>query len=303
MLFLKGHRYNRAIYAVAFSPDGILLASCSLDNSVRLWNLRTSECVAVHAGHGYCLRSLTFAPDGSRLAWADWHEVVLRDQRTGEVTRHPAQVDSRTFGLAFAPTGHTLAVAGLLARTWDLTGPDPRLIWQTPVPWESGSACAGCLSYSPDGRTLAVGTFVPGRATDKGSWLVQLHEARTGKVRDSLEAPGVPTALAFSPDSTLLAAACGTWLHVWDCASRQRLFALHMDGPHFKALAFTPDGRFFAAARNDATVRFWDVGTWRPRASYDWDLGPVVSLAFAPDGQRAACGSKKGKILVWDLEW
>jgi WD40 repeat protein len=80
------------------------------------------------------------------------------------------------------------------------------------------------------------------------------------------------------------------------------LTRLAVDRKHFQAIAFTPDGRFLAAVRNDATARFWDARTWQPARAFEWGIGPLVSLAIAPDGMRAAAGSKKGKIVVWDVD-
>ena len=39
MLLLKGHGYGRTVYSLAFAPDGATLASTSLDDTVRLWDL------------------------------------------------------------------------------------------------------------------------------------------------------------------------------------------------------------------------------------------------------------------------
>jgi WD40 repeat protein len=67
-------------------------------------------------------------------------------------------------------------------------------------------------------------------------------------------------------------------------------------------VAFTPDSRFLAAARNDRTVQLWETASWSPAAAFDWQIGSLVSLAIAPDGMRAAAGSKRGKIVVWDID-
>ena len=108
--------------------------------------------------------------------------------------------------------------------------------------------------------------------------------------------------LAFTPDERLLAGACGVFLRIWDATTGDLVVRMKVDQTHFQAVGFTPDGRFLVAGRNDGTVQFYETGTWREHAAFDWGIGPLACLVVARDGMRAAVGSKKGKILVWDLD-
>jgi WD40 repeat protein len=56
------------IYALAFSPDGGLLASGSADTSIRLWDVATGkELKAVTSNFG-SVRAVTFSADGKTIA-------------------------------------------------------------------------------------------------------------------------------------------------------------------------------------------------------------------------------------------
>lgn len=50
-----------------FSPDGRLVATASWDNTVRLWNPRTSEPVSPIFRHGVIALTANCSPDGARL--------------------------------------------------------------------------------------------------------------------------------------------------------------------------------------------------------------------------------------------
>jgi WD40 repeat protein len=75
-----------------------------------------------------------------------------------------------------------------------------------------------------------------------------------------------------------------------------------IDRMHFKAVAFTPDGRLLGAAHNGGTVRLYDTRSWHERACYNWKIGRATCLAFSPDGLRAAAGGGNGRIVVWDVD-
>jgi WD40 repeat protein len=60
----KGH--TRKINAIAIHPDGILVASSSDDNHVRLWRLSDQQTIAIFQ-HPYNVRDVTFSVDGRHI--------------------------------------------------------------------------------------------------------------------------------------------------------------------------------------------------------------------------------------------
>jgi WD40 repeat protein len=115
----RGHEGE--VYSAAFSPDDRLLATCSADRTVRLWEIDGGAC-QVLGGHTDDVFAAAFHPGGTRLATAGRDRAVwLWDLTKGEdVARLRGHTDY-IWSLAFSPDGKTLVSGSgdLTVRLWD----------------------------------------------------------------------------------------------------------------------------------------------------------------------------------------
>jgi WD40 repeat protein len=63
-------RHADSIRAIAFSPDGKILASAGKDRVIRLWHPTTGKSLKELTGHTGIVVALAFSPDSKRLASA-----------------------------------------------------------------------------------------------------------------------------------------------------------------------------------------------------------------------------------------
>jgi WD40 repeat protein len=144
---------------------------------------------------------------------------------------------------------------------------------------------------------------------------IHLWDAHTGKEVRALGRPQTRyNRAAFSPDGKTAAVVTPDQaLHLWDLAGDHEIRLLAAPSPdgsptfHYAALAFSPDGRLFAAGgvplRGGApalSIRLWEVPSGKERPPLAGPVTGITSLAFAPDGKRLAVGGTQA-VHVFDL--
>jgi WD40 repeat protein len=152
----------------------------------------------------------------------------------------------------------------------------------------------GALAFSPDGKTLAVGTY---------AWTVHLYDTATGKPRGQpLPQRDIVLSLAFSPDGRRLAAGTASdWnnapeTRLWDLGGAASPVALPQDD-YVLRLAFRPDGRALLTGSR-TSVCLWDAGTGKPLCPPVGCQGLADRAGFSPDGRWFLCGGSDGTVQV-----
>ncbi|MEC9373541.1 MAG: hypothetical protein VYC34_06845, partial [Planctomycetota bacterium] len=65
MRIFEGHQQD--VFALAYSPDGDLLASAGRDGTIRIWSVESGVCLAMLPAHDDMIFALEFDPKGERL--------------------------------------------------------------------------------------------------------------------------------------------------------------------------------------------------------------------------------------------
>jgi len=173
---LEGHKMG--ITALAVSLDGELLASASIDKTVRLWDLNDFSQIKEFEHIDSQVYAVRFLPDGKTLVSAGRDGVIAHwNIDTGEVLRHIKAHDASIWALAVTPDGR-FVISGSsddTVRVWHIQTGDriglssDRFLKGKPKPWLTSnhpgaklfSKCARCHSLSND-RTNRSGPHLRG---------------------------------------------------------------------------------------------------------------------------------------------
>jgi RNA polymerase sigma factor (sigma-70 family) len=302
-----------SVCAIAFSPDGKLMATGGYDNDkgnefARLWEVETGKELRrfPHGKRSYGIRSLAFSPDGKTLATLGENSgSVLRlfDVDTGKEQRaFPKDGDVRTSRgcVAFSPDGKTVAAACASIRLYDtMTGQERLRIDRQ----------ASDLHFTDDGKTLTAAVL----------GAIYRWDTTTGKTLtpDGADS-GVDLVLVSADGSRVVTRGHDGVVHLWDGATGKHLRRLQTGRQ--RGLAISPDGRFLAWPVHDydvtfavpaephtrfygTRIRFCDVAADEAVDRIATFKGAAQDLAFTSDGKKLVTAEGSGGMVrVWNVE-
>ena len=273
--------------------------------SIRLDTLSLLE-IFTSFEDGEFTRSVAFIPDGTVLASAGGNNedfaIRLWDVASGQSILKLDVHTGIVWGLAFSPDGQMLASVSsdATAKIWDWR--NGTLIQSLDFPGEAVS-----VSFSPDGRILAVGGVdePQGDIQNAAIWTFSV-----GSWQPLLKFPEYWNiqAMVYSPDGRwLIGGGTSRNVRVWRTGDGTSVFTLSHAHQVLDA-AVSPDGSIVATATCQVTVNeecteggvwLWNLSNGRLLNKLRGFPDVVESVSFSVDGSSLMAASRNGTMRVY----
>ncbi|MBP0021629.1 MAG: serine/threonine protein kinase [Cyanobacteria bacterium SBLK] len=286
---LKGH--TSSVCALAFHPNGKILASGGADRVIRFWDADTGTSqFKVLKGHSSIITAIVFQPQTNLIISCSWDYRICfwnYEEELAEIEAHAGWIKT----LAITRSSQLLA-SGSADKTVKLWDVNTRKLKQTL--W----GCEGeirSLVFNPKGNLLM------GSGTDR---VIRIWEIDRSRTRQILQGhTGAVNALVTSPSGRILfSSGEDRTIKIWDLqqGKLQRELQGHTDS--IETLAMNSEGNLLVSGGSDRIVRIWHPGTGQLLHELADHEAGIEAIAIAPDNRTIATASRDKTIKLWKYQ-
>ncbi|KIK45777.1 hypothetical protein CY34DRAFT_496524 [Suillus luteus UH-Slu-Lm8-n1] len=281
---MRGH--TGWVNDVVHLPGGQRIITCSLDGSLRLWDLESGT----QTGNEWwdekrvdAVCSMALSPNGKIIATGSGSsdfKLTLWDVETRKIISKWAGHSNVVCALCWSADGDRVVSGSWdgTARVWDVKK------GKTVLAIETGYVWVWAVIYSPDSSKFATGG-------DKDN-AVKIWDAKTGKRLTTLKHDVMVCSLAWTSDGKKLISGSYELIRIFDTATWKQIAFLEGHAHLIHAISLSPNNRLLASASFDSTACLWNLDT-------NLQVGPPLQH----EGFLASvCLSRDGQVLVTACE-
>jgi serine/threonine protein kinase len=293
----QGH--SDKVHMLAWSPDGKLIASSSLDETLQIWESNTGNHIVTYRNNVLQPQALAWSPDGTYLASTGGllsETVHIWEATTGRISPSHATYHghSETINaLAWSPDGKYIASASddRTVQVWGVLNGRTIFTYRghdLPVKtlaWSRNTGHGGPERIASSGEDKRVHVW---NAPGGGNTIV--YYGHTNKVNAVTWSPGGTHIASGGDDSTV---------QVWDASSDRKVLVYSGHSGAVTGISWAQDGIRLASSGLDETVQVWNALTGNAITTYRGHSDWVSTVAWSPDGKKLASGSWDKTIHIW----
>lgn len=306
LVSFQGHQ--QTVRALAWSPDGTMLASGGDDMRLLLWT--PDGQVRSDIPHAASITALAWSPTGQRLVTGAATDLLFLDAQTGKA-------------LAPRRTGHTATITGLI---WSEAQGDPVVSVaqdRRADVWETQTYHLQAMFTQHDTPIESVTSLhtlptIVASASSGGAIRVWRLDTLQEVHPFYQDAPLAMHSVAFAPKGMLLAVGGDDGqVRIWNdglhctqvtftngqthCSDPPVRFRAHTGA--VRAVAWSPDGEHLATAGDDGMLSIWKLaqGQMPSLLAKAQHKAPVLSISWAPDSRRIAAASG-AIVMIWNVQ-
>ena len=303
--------------SVAFSPDGLQLASSGSDRTVKVWALADQKLAATLDAFDGEIVDLSFRPSGKDLAGVGFDscrpdkagDVVVWNVADGHRRTTLTSMAGRMYGITYSPDGRRMATGG---GAWQgsLATPGEVKVWDAETgiellpligrPGRSEKKQTVCECY-----TVMVTLFTSEQRTKRE--VVQIPVQKTTTVKVPVKSIGddgeevttykeeIKTYTEMKTETREVPYTVYVPQTFPETKTRTKTIDMTLEEPGtVLGIAFSGDGRCLAAACEDGSTLVWDSMNCQPHDTASWNDGRLLCTAASPDGRLIATGGDMG---------